>query len=221
MTFSSLAYASVPTPLISTDNPNRTKFTSEYVSRIDQVVLGIYQKGSTLSGQQYVTYISSVSDGIRALASSSEYASNTEIQNISNYITYELASERRRLASGDTFLSEFTNVVNGAYATASNQTTTTTQATSGTTQMTTENRGDRAYTSTTVVGPTTGTTTSVVGPTSGTVASAAYNTNFTVVGAPYGSTGIVPSYKVRSGDTVNINFSLGSGIKACDCHYNT
>lgn len=221
--FSSLAYASAPISIISTDNPNRTKFTSDYVSRIDQVVLGIYQKGSTLTGQQYATYISSVSDGIRALASSSDYSSNTEIQNITNYITYELTSERRRLASGDTFLSDFSNVVNGAYATASSQTTTTTatQGTTGTTQVTRENRDDRAYVSTSVVGPNTSTTTSVVGPTSGATSNAAYAMNFTVVGAPYNASGIVPGYTVRKGDTVNVNFSLGGGIKACDCHINT
>lgn len=108
------AAATTTATSVSAANPHKSSFTPEYATRIDRVVAGILARGKDLPQDRYVTYLGTVSEGIRALAQKPGYQNNTEVKNITEYIAFELAAVRASLSKGEVFMSDITGIVEGA-----------------------------------------------------------------------------------------------------------
>lgn len=132
------------TPLTaSANNPYRTKLATGYVERVDRVVTNILSRGSDLSEAQYLTYLTTISNGIKTMGQKPVYAGNPDVVNVIGYLQYEIDDIKSRLSNGNLFMDDLLNMIEASVSgtasgnTGSNTSTTTGNTTTGNNAATT------------------------------------------------------------------------------------
>lgn len=155
----------------SPNNPKRTALSATYTTRIDTVVANMLSRGQSLKQSEYLTYLSSISSGMKQIGAEPLYASNADIQNIIGYIDYELTDTKTKLSSGELFFDRLIVLVGNSLSSSAGTTQTTgTTATTVTTTAGTQTTGTTATATTATA--TTATTTTPATPASPTITSA-------------------------------------------------
>lgn len=102
-------------------SPNNPYLNSvgTYNSRLDTVIRSTLSKGANLPSANFQTYLDKLASGIVIMGTKPEYANNQEIKNIIGYISFELADAKTAFSASNVFLSDYTNMVDGAFGTSS------------------------------------------------------------------------------------------------------
>jgi hypothetical protein len=82
----------------STNNPNRTA-VAQYAPRLNAIIVNILARGTGLTAVGFTTYLENLNVGISALARSSKYVSDSDVQKMSAYLVYELSDTKTALST--------------------------------------------------------------------------------------------------------------------------
>lgn len=81
------------------DNLYRSKLPSYYVTKLDALTVAILRKGTSMSDNQFKSYLENLSKGILNLGSKPVYLADKDIQNILGFLAYEVNRTRSILDS--------------------------------------------------------------------------------------------------------------------------
>lgn len=97
----------------STANPYRVKVTESISTRLDPVITRMLARGAGLTADGYQIYLANLVEGIERIAAQSKYTSNTDVQNIVSYLSFELTDTKALMANNTNIVSEITSFFEG------------------------------------------------------------------------------------------------------------
>ena len=95
------------------NNPYSSELSESYQSRIDTIIrTKIASKQNTMTGNNYISYLTRVADGLNGLKS--KYEDNSSIMNIIWYLVYEIEALRDNfeVSDEDNFAQDFSDIIN-------------------------------------------------------------------------------------------------------------
>jgi hypothetical protein len=148
----------------STDNPHRMKMqTYGHAARTDAIIVTMLKKGVLLDKDSFSVYLRNLQIGITAMANEPAFKSDPEIQEIAQYIAYEVTDTTNVLNGRDAFFQRLNDLISTAQTTSLTGVITTA---TGSSVVVATSTGGTTATGTTVAGRETSNTLSSTTPTS-------------------------------------------------------